>query len=69
MLAAPKTINPAIANKIRQDIEKVLQDPEILKRYESFGYEPFPANTMNPYIASESAKYADVIKKGNISLE
>ena len=69
MLAAPKSINPAIANKIRQDIEKVLQDPEILKRYESFGYEPFPANTLNAYMASESAKYADVIKKGNISLE
>ena len=35
----------------------------------SFGYEPFPADQLNPYMASESAKYADVIKKGNISLE
>ena len=69
MIAAPKTINPAVAQKIRTDIQKVLQDPEILQRYASFGYEPFPLDQLTPYMASESAKYADVIKKGNISLE
>jgi len=69
MIAAPKTINPAVAQKIRTDIQKVLQEPEILQRYASFGYEPFPLDQLTPYMASESAKYADVIKKGNISLE
>ena len=40
-----------------------------MQRYASFGYEPFPLDQLTPYMASESAKYADVIKKGNISLE
>lgn len=69
MIAAPKSLNPAVADKIRRDLDKVLADPEILEKYKTFGYEPFPRDQMTSYIASESAKYSDVIKMGNISLE
>ena len=70
-LAAPKGINPAVAEKIRRDVEKVLAEPDVAQRYATFGYEVFPATKeqFNAYIASESTRFADVIKKANISIE
>lgn len=70
-LAAPKGLSPAVAEKIRRDVEKVLAEPEIAQRYATFGYEPFPATKeqFNAYVASESARFADVIKKASISLD
>ena len=69
MIAAPKSINPAAADRFRRDLDKVLADPDILEKNKTFGYEPFPRDQMTSHIATESAKYADVIKKGNISLD
>ena len=41
------------------------------ERYAAFGYEPFPVtrDQFNAYIASESTKYADVIKRAKASLD
>lgn len=70
-LAAPKGLSPAVVEKIRHDLEKVLAEPDIAQRYATFGYESFPAtkDQFNAYIASESARFADVIKKAKISLD
>jgi tripartite-type tricarboxylate transporter receptor subunit TctC len=70
-LAAPKGLNPAIAEKIRRDVEKVLAEPDIAQRYATFGYESFPATKeqFNAYVASESARFAEVIKMAKISLD
>jgi tripartite-type tricarboxylate transporter receptor subunit TctC len=50
---------------------KVLADPDIAQRYATFGYELFPAtrDQFNAYISSESARFAEIIKKAQISLD
>ena len=70
-LAAPKGLPPALVDKIRKDIETVLKDPEFAQRYPNFGYEAYPATKEQfaAYIESESKRFADVIKKANITLD
>ena len=70
-LAAPKGLNPAIVQKIRRDMEKALAEPDIAQRYATFGYELFPTTPeqFTGYVKSESARYADIIKKAGVSLD
>jgi tripartite-type tricarboxylate transporter receptor subunit TctC len=41
------------------------------ERYATFGYEPFPTtrDQFTAFIAAESAKYADVIKRAKVALD
>lgn len=70
-IAAPKGLPKAVADKIQRDIEKALSEPEIKERYATFGYETFPATReqFNAFIQSESARYAEVIKRAKASLD
>jgi tripartite-type tricarboxylate transporter receptor subunit TctC len=70
-LAAPKGLPKAVADKIQKDIEAALAEPDIKERYAAFGYETFPTTReqFNGFIAAESAKYADVIKRAKVSLD
>lgn len=70
-IAAPKGLPKTVADKIQRDIEKALSEPEIKERYATFGYEAFPATReqFNAFIQSESARYADVIKRAKASLD
>ena len=70
-IAAPKGLPKAVVDKIQRDIEKALSEPEIKERYATFGYETFPATReqFNAFIQSESARYADVIKRAKASLD
>ena len=70
-LAAPRGVSPAVAEKIRRDLAKVLAEPDLLQRYATFGYEPFVATReqFNAYVAAESQRYAEVIRKAKVSLD
>jgi len=70
-IAAPKGLSPAIVQKIRRDIEQALAEPDIAQRYATFGYDAFPATPeqFQAFVKTESARYADVIKKANVSLD
>jgi tripartite-type tricarboxylate transporter receptor subunit TctC len=70
-VAAPKGLPKAVADKIARDIDAALAEPDIKGRYAAFGYETFPATReqFNAYIAAESVKYADVIKRAKASLD
>ncbi len=70
-IAAPKGLPPAVAEKIRRDIAKALSEADIQQRYLTFGYEPFPQTReqFNAFIQSESARFAEIIKKTNVSLD
>ncbi|HEY6134238.1 MAG TPA: tripartite tricarboxylate transporter substrate binding protein [Rubrivivax sp.] len=70
-IAAPKGLPKAVADKIQKDIEAALAEPDIKERYATFGYEQFPTtrDQFNSYIAAESVKYADVIKRAKASLD
>jgi len=70
-IAVPKGLDPAVAEKIRRDIEQALAGPEVKERFEAFGYEPFPATREQfaSFIQAESSRFADVISKSGISLD
>jgi tripartite-type tricarboxylate transporter receptor subunit TctC len=70
-VAAPKGVPKAVADKIQKDIEAALAEPDIKERYATFGYDVFPAtrDQFNTFIAAESAKYADVVKRVKASLD
>jgi Uncharacterized protein conserved in bacteria len=71
VIAAPKGLPKPVADKIQKDVNEALADPEIKQRYATFGYEPFPATReqFNAFVAAESAKYADVIKRAKVALD
>ena len=70
-IAVPKGLPAAVSEKIRRDIEKALAEPDVKERYATFGYELFPATPQQfqQYIASESTRFAQVIKKAGASLD
>jgi tripartite-type tricarboxylate transporter receptor subunit TctC len=70
-IAAPKGLPAERAEKIRRDIEKALAEPDIKTRYDTFGYELFPQTREQfvQFIGTESNRFADVIKKANVSLD
>jgi tripartite-type tricarboxylate transporter receptor subunit TctC len=70
-IAAPKGLAKPLADRIQRDIEEALADPEIKQRYATFGYDLFPAtrDQFNAFIAAESKKYAEVIKRAKVSLD
>lgn len=70
-LAAPKGLPKAVADKIQRDVEAALAEPDIKTRYATFGYDTFPVTRaeFSSFIASESTKYAEVIKRAKVSLD
>jgi tripartite-type tricarboxylate transporter receptor subunit TctC len=70
-IAAPKGLPKDVADKIQKDIDAALAEPDMKDRYATFGYEAFPTTRaqFTAYIASESVKYADVIKRAKASLD
>ena len=60
-----------MADKIQQDIEAALAEPDMKERFATFGYEAFPTTReqFNAFVAAESAKYAEVIKRSKVSLD
>ena len=70
-IAAPKGLPKAVTDKIQRDIEKALAEPDVKEKFASFAYEPFPQtrDQFNAYIQTESARFADVVKKAKASLD
>jgi tripartite-type tricarboxylate transporter receptor subunit TctC len=62
---------PALAQRIALDFADVLNLPEVQTRYRSLGAEPIgapPAET-TAFVASEAARWREVIAKNNIRIE
>ena len=70
-LAMPKGLPPAVADKIRADVDAALAEPDMKVRFATFGYDAFPttAPQFRQFIQSESQKYADVVKRAQASLD
>ena len=70
-IAAPKGLPKAVIDKIYNDMEAALAEPDMKERFAAFGYDQFPTTReqFNAFIASESTKYADVIKRSKASLD
>lgn len=70
-LLAPKGVSDAIKKKINADVAKVIADPEIKARFDTFAFEALTWSPEEIVRQSEikSKVYGDLVKRGNISLE
>jgi tripartite-type tricarboxylate transporter receptor subunit TctC len=71
VLVAPKGIAPALKTKINAEVAKVLTDPEIKTRFDTFAFEPigWSADEIERNAEAKSKVYEQLVKKANISLE
>jgi tripartite-type tricarboxylate transporter receptor subunit TctC len=70
-MLAPSGVPQAIRDRIQADLVKVLRTPEMEKTLETRGFE-LVVNTAGEFgkiIADDTAKWRDVIRKGNIKAE
>ena len=70
-IATPKGLPKAVSERIQKDVEAALAEPDIQARFATFGYDAFPTTReqFNTFIAAESAKYADVVRRAKVSLD
>ncbi|RYF09000.1 MAG: tripartite tricarboxylate transporter substrate binding protein [Comamonadaceae bacterium] len=70
-IAAPTGLPASVTEKIKRDVEEALKSPEVLEKFKSFAYEPFP--TTRPqfaqFIKDETQRFGDVIRKANVTLD
>ncbi|MES2958243.1 MAG: tripartite tricarboxylate transporter substrate binding protein [Pseudomonadota bacterium] len=70
-LAVPKGLTKAVLDKIQQDVQAALAEPDMKERFTTFGYDAFPAtrDQFASFIVAESAKYGDVVKRTKATLD
>jgi tripartite-type tricarboxylate transporter receptor subunit TctC len=70
-LAVPKGLPRPLLDKLGKDVEAALAEPDMKERFATFGYEAFPATREQfaAFMAAESAKYGDVVKRAKASLD
>lgn len=59
-----------VVRQIRQDVTKALQAPDVLPKFQTFGYEHyFPTQAeFQQFMQEESQRFGDVIRQANLSL-
>jgi len=70
-VAGPPKMPPALAQRIAADFADVLKLPDVQTKFRSLGAEPVgmtPAETA-AFVASETARWREVIAKNNIRIE
>ena len=70
-LLAPKGVPAAVKAKINADVAKVIADPEIRARFDTFAFEPlaWSPEEIGRNAEAKSRVYGELVRRGNISLE
>jgi tripartite-type tricarboxylate transporter receptor subunit TctC len=70
-IVAPAGTSAALVNRLNRDIARALSEAEVRERYAVFGYEPYSRSPgeMVKLMAAETARYAPVIKRLNLTLD
>lgn len=70
-LVGPKGMPPALAQRMNEDVNRVLAMPDVAERLKSFGAEDSGGSNQQfaAYITAESAKWAKVIKDAGVKAE
>ena len=71
VLVAPKGATAAVRSKVNADMAKVLADPEVKVRLDTFVFEPisWSADEIAPNTAAKAKVCVEIVKKANISLD
>lgn len=70
-LAGPAGMPADIVQKLNQACQAILAEPDVIARLAAMSNEPTPGTPAqaSSFIAAEVARWADVVKKGNIKVE
>jgi tripartite-type tricarboxylate transporter receptor subunit TctC len=70
-IVGPKNLSPAIVKKLNTTINEILSDPKIKKQFETMGSEAAVSSVeeFSALIRADTAKWGEVIRKGNITVE
>ena len=70
-LMAPRATPPAVVTRLNQSLNAVLGQPEVAEKFAAFGFEPYPLApaALSGLITSETAFYADMVKRTGASAE
>lgn len=70
-IVGPKSLSPAIQDKIRKDIAEALSSPDFKEKFLTFGYVPLNLDRpqFKKFIDAEASRYSAVIKRAKIELE
>lgn len=70
-IVAPKGVSSAVQAKINADVAKVIADPEIRARFDTFAFEPlaWSPEQIRREAEIKSRVYGELVQRGNISLE
>jgi tripartite-type tricarboxylate transporter receptor subunit TctC len=70
-LMAPRGTPKDIVARINAEVVKALGEPEVKERLAAIGFEPYPAppEEITRAMEAESRRYAEIIKRSNISLD
>lgn len=71
LLAAPKGVPPAVADKIKRDVDAALAEADTRAFFATAGYDAFPLTReqLAAFIGAESAKIATVVRTTKISMD
>jgi tripartite-type tricarboxylate transporter receptor subunit TctC len=71
VLVAPKGIAPAVRTKIGEAMAKVLAEPDVRQRFDTFAFEPISwmPEEITRRAEAKSKVYEQLVKRANISLE
>lgn len=71
VLTAPKGVPAALIDKISKDLAKVVADPEVRARLDTFAFEPLSWSNaeLRAQLAQKSKTYAALIERANVSLD
>ena len=70
-LVAPVGVSDAVANRINADVAKVIADPEIRARFDTFAFEPlaWSPDEIRRQAEIKSKVYGELVRRSNISLD
>ena len=71
-MVAPPKLPPAVADRLQQGVQAALTDPDVRAGLQKLGIETPPAMDAAQFrqlVQRELAKWADVVKRANISTE
>lgn len=70
-LLAPAGLPAPVVARLNEELNKALNDPAVLKRFSEFGFEPLRGtpDDFRKLARSESARWGQVIRANNISLD
>jgi tripartite-type tricarboxylate transporter receptor subunit TctC len=71
VLVAPKGLPAAVRNKVGESMAKVLAEPDVRQRFDTFAFEPinWTPEEISRRAEAKSKVYEQLVKRANISLE